>query len=59
MKAYVATTATLFVLVTVVHVSRVVQESHLVRDPAFVLATAFSVALAAWALRLLQKTVRP
>jgi hypothetical protein len=59
MKAYLATTATVFVLVTVAHVLRVFQETHLARDPWYVLVTVVTFALSLWALRLLQKTVRP
>jgi hypothetical protein len=59
MKAYLATTAALFVAVTVAHVLRAIQESHLTRDPWFVFVTIATCGLSVWALRLLQKTVRP
>jgi hypothetical protein len=55
MKAYIATTGALFLLLTVTHVVRVVQESHLARDPFFLVATVVAFALALWALRLLTK----
>ena len=52
MKAYVATTGIIFVLLTVAHVVRVFQETHLARDPWFVLVTVLTFILAIWALRL-------
>ena len=52
MKAYVATTGILFVLLTVAHVVRVFQETHLARDPWFLLVTVLTFILAIWALRL-------
>ena len=52
MKAYVATTGILFVLLTVAHIVRVFQETHLARDPWFLLVTVLTFILAIWALRL-------
>ena len=52
MKAYVATTGIIFVLLTVAHVVRVLQETHLARDPWFWLATVLPFILAIWAMRL-------
>ena len=52
MRAYLATTGIIFVLLTVAHVVRVFQETHLARDPWFVLVTVLSFILAIWALRL-------
>jgi len=52
MRAYIATTGVLFVLLAVAHVIRVFQEPHLARDPWFLLTTLLSVILAGWAFRL-------
>jgi hypothetical protein len=52
MRAYLATTGVLFVLLTVAHVVRVFQETHLAREPWFWLATVVSCALAVWAMML-------
>jgi hypothetical protein len=52
MKAYLATTGILFVLLTVAHVVRVFQETHLAREPWFWLVTVLPFLLAIWALRL-------
>ena len=54
MKAYVMTTGTLFGLLTIVHVWRVIEESHLARDPWFVLMTVAAAALCLWSWRLLR-----
>ena len=54
MRAYLMVTGTIFGLVTLAHVWRVVAEStRLATDPWFVLLTALSAALCGWAFRLL------
>jgi hypothetical protein len=52
MKAYIATTGTLFVLLALAHVIRVFQEPHLASDPWFLITTLLSLVLAGWAFRL-------
>jgi hypothetical protein len=59
MRAYLATTGILFVLLTVAHIVRVVQETHLAREPWFWLVTVVPGVLAVWALRLFRTTARP
>ena len=50
MRAYVATTGTLFGLVTLAHILRIVHESRaLATDPFYVLLTVASAALCVWA----------
>jgi hypothetical protein len=56
MRAYLATTGTLFVLLTVAHIVRVFQEAHLAREPWFWVVTILPLVLAAWALRLFRRT---
>lgn len=58
MKAYIATTGVLFLLLSVTHIVRVVQETHLARDPFFLVATVLGFALSLWALSLLKKIAR-
>jgi hypothetical protein len=58
MKAYLATTGVLFLIVAAVHVMRAVEEPNLARAPWFVLLTVVTGALSVWALRLYQKAVR-
>ena len=55
MRAYVMTTGTIFGLITLAHILRIVHESRvLATDPWFVLLTVVSAALCVWALRLLR-----
>jgi hypothetical protein len=57
MRTYLITTGTLFALIAVAHVWRVIAESRaLATDPWFVGLTLLSLALSAWALRLLRST---
>jgi hypothetical protein len=53
MKIYLAVTAVLFALLTVVHLWRMVAEStSLARDPWFLVITLISAAFCLWAVRL-------
>jgi hypothetical protein len=56
MKAYVMTTGSVFGLLVLAHVWRVVEEVHLARDPAFIFTTAIAAALCVWAWRLVKVT---
>ncbi len=59
MKAYVATTGVVFVLMTLVHVWRVVVEGpQLAKNPHFILFTLLSVGLSIWSWRVLQRNAR-
>jgi hypothetical protein len=59
MKAYVITTGSLFALLTVLHVWRVIEEGpHLATNPWWVLITLAAAALAVWAWRLLRLAPR-
>lgn len=58
MKAYLATTGILFVLLTVAHIVRAFQETHLVREPWFWLVTVIPGVLAVWALKLFRQAAR-
>ena len=54
MKVYLALTAVVFGLLTVVHLWRMVAESSsLAKDPIFLLLTVLSAGLCLWALKLL------
>jgi len=53
MKAYLITTGTLFGLLTIVHLWRVIEEwPHLGTDPWFLIITLVAAALCVWAWRL-------
>jgi hypothetical protein len=58
MKVYLVTTGALFLIVTVMHVLRALEEPNLARSPWFLLLTVVTGALSVWALRLYQKTVQ-
>lgn len=54
MKAYLVTTGTIFGLITIAHVWRVIVESRaLATDPWFILLTILAAGLCVWAFRLL------
>ena len=55
MKAYVITTGSVFGLIVLAHVARIVDEgTHLAKEPAFVLFTAAAAALSLWAWRVVR-----
>lgn len=58
MKSYIITTGVLFLLLTIIHVVRLVEERQLATDPWFLSITILSLALSAWALRLYRQTGR-
>jgi hypothetical protein len=54
-KAYVVTTGSVFGLLVVAHVWRVVEEGpHLATDPSYIVITAVAAALCLWAWRLVR-----
>ena len=59
MKSYVITTGTVFGLLTVAHIGRVIEEGpQLATQPWYVLITVAAAALCIWALRLLSRWPR-
>jgi hypothetical protein len=58
MKAYIVTTGTLFGLIVVAHVVRVVAEPDLGADPSYLLLTAAAAAISIWAWRLVRHMPR-
>jgi hypothetical protein len=59
MKAYLITTGTVFGLITLAHMWRVLAEGpHLATAPVFVLLTVAAAALCFWAWRLLRHSSR-
>jgi hypothetical protein len=55
MKAYVMTTGTIFGLVTLAHLWRMVEERPLATSPWYIAVTVLAGALGFWAWRLLSK----
>ena len=59
MKAYVMTTGTVFGLLTLAHIWRVIEEGpHLAKQPWWVLITVAAAVLCLWAVRLLWRPPR-
>lgn len=59
MRAYLLTTGTLFALIVVAHVWRVIEESRaLLYDPWYWLITALALGLCVWAFRLVRSVPR-
>ena len=57
MKAYVVTTGTVFGLLTLAHLLRIIAEGpHLMTEPWYMLLTAAAASLCVWAWRLLRLT---
>jgi hypothetical protein len=55
MKAYVVTTGSIFGLIVLAHVWRVIAEgAHLASDPVYIALTVAAAALALWAYRVLR-----
>lgn len=58
MKAYVVTTGTLFGLITLAHLWRMVEERRLATEPWYVLITVAAAALSVWAFRASRRSSR-
>jgi dolichyl-phosphate-mannose--protein O-mannosyl transferase len=60
MRAYLATTGTVFGLITLAHIWRVYLEGlRLAKEPVFILLTIAAAALCFWAWRLFARSSRP
>lgn len=53
MRAYIAVTGTIFLLIVGAHLWRATVETGLARDPVYIALTVTAALLAGWALRLL------
>jgi hypothetical protein len=59
MKAYLVTTGVVFGLITLAHIVRIVMEgSHLLKEPLYVILTLVAAGLSVWAWRLLRVASR-
>jgi hypothetical protein len=56
MKAYLITTGTVFALIAVAHVARMIAESSQMREPWFVALTLLTAGFSVWAFSLVRKT---
>lgn len=60
MKSYVITTGTVFGLLALAHIARILVDSaQVLTEPIFLLTTVASVALCVWAIVLLKQSSRP
>ncbi len=60
MKAYLITTGSLFGLIVLAHILRIIEEGpHLARDPWYILLTLAAGAVSLWAWRLLLRLSKP
>ena len=48
MRAYIITTGAIFALITIAHIARLATESHVLREPIFLLLTVLAAALSIW-----------
>lgn len=55
MRLYIITTGAIFALITVAHVARMASESHVLKEPLFLLLTVLSAALTVWSLVVLRR----
>lgn len=58
MKAYIAITGVIFLLITALHILRACYETHLVKDPVYILLTLLTAGLSVWAGRLLLRPAK-
>jgi len=56
MKAYIITTGTVFLLITIAHLARLAMEpTHVAREPVFIVLTLLAAALSIWAFVVLRR----
>lgn len=55
-RAYIITTGVAFALLTLAHIGRGFAETHLAKEPLFILITIISLALCLWAWRLFKRS---
>jgi hypothetical protein len=48
MRAYIITTGAIFALITIAHIARLATETHVLREPIFLLLTILAAALSIW-----------
>lgn len=55
MKAYIVTSGAIFALITIAHIAHIAMETHVLREPFFVLLTLLAAALSIWAFLVLRR----
>ena len=55
MKAYVITSGAIFALITIAHIAHIAMETHVLREPFFLVLTLLAAALSIWAFIVLRR----
>jgi len=55
MKAYIITSGAIFALITIAHIAHITMETHVLREPFFLLLTLLAAALSIWAFVVLRR----
>ena len=55
MKAYIITSGAIFALITIAHIAHIAMETHVLREPFFLLLTLLAAALSIWAFVVLRR----
>jgi hypothetical protein len=55
MKLYVITSGSIFALIAIAHIARLAMESHVLREPIFLVLTVLAAALSIWAFIVLRR----
>lgn len=55
MKAYIITSGAIFALITIAHIAHIAIETHVLREPFFLLLTLLAAALSIWAFVVLRR----
>jgi hypothetical protein len=55
MRLYIITTGVIFALITIAHIGRMASESHVLKEPLFVVLTLLSAALTIWSFVVLRR----
>jgi hypothetical protein len=55
MKAYLITSGAIFALITIAHIAHIAMETHVLREPFFLLLTLLAAALSIWAFVVLRR----
>lgn len=55
MKAYIITSGAIFALITIAHIAHIAMETHVLREPFFLVLTLLAAALSIWAFVVLRR----
>ena len=55
MKAYIITSGAIFALITIAHIAHIAMETHVLREPFFLILTLLAAALSIWAFVVLRR----